>query len=196
MSCSYLWMKHTHTHKDTGSQTYSNQWITGGWSRPRWRLVLPCDSPHTSTLLSRKLKWKCGPWKSVAPIYPWTRANDLSFLSGAQAAAALSLTLSLHRSAGAAASPSSAVWTHVSCMFCSYICVKIQRERLVYSSSELILMKSCFSQHIKTVKRFPATAGTGNQSTFDISGKHGALQCGTPIYRCDNIVYVNSSVAV
>lgn len=89
----------SHTDADTRSQRYSSQWITGGCSRPRLRAVLPCDSPHTSTLLSRKLKWKCRPWKSVAPIYLWTRANDLSFLSGAQAAA-LPLTLTLHQRAG------------------------------------------------------------------------------------------------
>ena len=99
----------THTH--TRSQRYSSQWITGGWSGSRWRAVLPCDSPHTSTLLSRKLKWKCGPWKSVAPIYPWTRANDLSFLSGAQAAA---LALTLHTAPeGRAASPAYTVFTYV-----------------------------------------------------------------------------------
>lgn len=88
---------HTHTH--TRSPRYSGQWITGGWSRSRWRLVLPCDSPHTSSLLSRKLNWKFGPWKSAAPIYPQTRANDLSFLSGVQAAA-LAVAPPLHQRAG------------------------------------------------------------------------------------------------
>lgn len=96
----YQCIKHSHTQRETqGHRGTLASTLTGGWSRPRWSAVLPCDSPHTSTLLSRKLKWKCGPWESVAPIYPWTRANDLSFLSGAQADA-LALTLTMHQRAG------------------------------------------------------------------------------------------------
>lgn len=37
------------------------------WSG-RWRERPPSDSPHTSTPLSRKLKWKSGPWMSADPI--------------------------------------------------------------------------------------------------------------------------------
>lgn len=122
------------THEDTRSQTHSNQWITAG---SRWRLVLPCDSPHTSTLLSRKLKWKCGPWKSVASIYPWTKANDLSFLSGTQAAA-LALTR-IPQQGGWAASPASTVCSHVSFYF--HICAPCVAETVV-SSDVLVLYYS------------------------------------------------------
>lgn len=125
-----LYIRRTHTH--TRSQRYSSQWIRGGWRRSGWRLVLPCDSPHTSTLLSRKLNWKCGPWKSVAPIYAWTRANDLSFLSGVQAAA-LALTPTLQQSTGQSSPPLLDVFMfHVCFMYLKMCCSCLTRTLEVF----------------------------------------------------------------
>lgn len=106
MSSMPSWVSaHIYTQGHRGTPTWEKRGAAAG---PRLSAVLPCDSSHTSTPLSRKLKWKCGPWKTVAPIYLQTKANGLSFLSGAQAAA-LALTLQLLWNAR---------WPHQPWLFC------------------------------------------------------------------------------
>ncbi len=50
------------------------------WRWNWWRARLWSDSPHTSTPLSRKLKWKSGPWMSADPIVPRMQSDDVWYL--------------------------------------------------------------------------------------------------------------------